>query len=102
MLKTEKFQKKCAEGISNGIERIRTHGEDADKKGWLVGIKHARFACRRIPVDTPITVRAENTFTFEGFREIRGSAHIDEKTVAEVILQVVQAEPETPERTVTS
>ena len=79
-------------GISNGLERIRTHGAGADRKGWLAGIKSARFARHRIAMDTPIVVRAENAFSFEGFREIRGNADIDGETVAEVILQVVQAE----------
>ncbi|MFH1981175.1 MAG: hypothetical protein ABIL58_04985 [Pseudomonadota bacterium] len=79
-------------GISNGLERIRTHGAAADRKGWLAGIKTARFTRHRIAVDTPIIVQAKNAFSFEGFREIRGSAEIDGETVAEVILQVVQAE----------
>ena len=79
-------------GISNGLERVRTHGAGADRKGWLAGIKTARFTRHRIAMDTPIVVRAENAFSFEGFREIRGRADIDGETVAEVILQVVQAE----------
>jgi predicted hotdog family 3-hydroxylacyl-ACP dehydratase len=83
-------------GISNGLERTRTHGAGADRKGWLVGIKTATFTRHRIPVHTPIVVRAENRFSFEGFREIQGRADIDGETVAEVILQVVQADTGMP------
>lgn len=79
-------------GISNGLERTRIHGAGSDRKGWLAGIKSARFARDRIPVGTAIDVLAENAFSFEGFREIRGCARIGAETVAEVILQVVQAD----------
>ena len=84
-------------GISNGLERIRTQGAGADRKGWLAGIKTAQFARHRIPIRTPIVVRAENVFSFEGFREIQGRADIDGETVAEVILQVVQADAGMPQ-----
>jgi predicted hotdog family 3-hydroxylacyl-ACP dehydratase len=79
-------------GISNGLERIRTHGAGADRKGWLAGIKSAWFRLPRIPVGTTIEVTAENVFSFEGFREINGTARIGKETIAEVILQVVQAD----------
>ncbi len=83
-------------GISNGLERIRMHGADADRKGWLAGIKSAWFSLPRIPVGTTIEVTAQNIFSYEGLREIKGSASIGAKTVAEVILQVVQADAAPP------
>jgi hypothetical protein len=39
-----------------------------------------------------VETRAENSFKFEGFREIEGSASIDGKLVGEVTLQVVRAD----------
>lgn len=84
-------------GISNGLERIRTHGADADTKGWLAGIKSAHFTRHRIPTHTPIVVSVENVFSFEGFREIRGRADIDGEIVADVVLQVVQADAAIPQ-----
>ncbi len=79
-------------GISNGLDRFRTNGPDADKKGWLVGIKEARFFRDAVPLGARIVTRAENRFAFEGYREIWGTARVGEEVIGEVVLQVVQAE----------
>ncbi|MBI9083728.1 MAG: hypothetical protein JEZ11_09025 [Desulfobacterales bacterium] len=79
-------------GISNGIERTRKDGPGADKKGWLVGIKQARFARSTLALGDTVEVRAENSFEFEGFREICGIAVLGDETIGEVTLQVMQAD----------
>ena len=81
-------------GISNGLERIRKHGKDSEKKGWLVGIKKSRFFVDAIPLHTRIITRAENRFKYDGFREILGTARIGKDIVCETILQVVQPDME--------
>jgi predicted hotdog family 3-hydroxylacyl-ACP dehydratase len=77
-------------GISNGLERIRKHGKDSEKKGWLVGIKRSRFFVDAIPLQTRIITRSENVFKYDGFREILGTARIGRDIICETSLQVVQ------------
>jgi predicted hotdog family 3-hydroxylacyl-ACP dehydratase len=79
-------------GISNGLERIRKHGKDSEKKGWLVGIKKSRFFVDAIPLHTKIVTRSENKFKYDGFRELLGTAQIGQDIVCETILQVVQVD----------
>ncbi|MDJ0783178.1 MAG: hypothetical protein QNJ22_14470 [Desulfosarcinaceae bacterium] len=82
-------------GICNGLERVATHGKDADRKGWLVGIKKAVLQIDRLALGTEIVAKAQNHFVFEHFREIGGTAHLDDRQVAEVVLQVVRADTQT-------
>ncbi len=79
-------------GISNSWEGIKKHGENFQRKGWLVGIKHARFFGGTLFINTQIITRAENLFKFENYREIMGTAKINSDIVAEVILQLVQSD----------
>jgi predicted hotdog family 3-hydroxylacyl-ACP dehydratase len=79
-------------GICNGIDRVATHGAGADRKGWLVGIKKANLEIERLPVGAEIIVKAKNHFVFDSFREIGGTAHMEGRQIAEVVLQVVRAE----------
>jgi predicted hotdog family 3-hydroxylacyl-ACP dehydratase len=84
-------------GLSNGLERIRKHGTDSEKKGWLVGIKKSRFFIDAIPLQTRIITRAENRFKFDSFREIVGTAEIGRNIVCETSLQVFQSDSNGPE-----
>ena len=79
-------------GISNGLERIRKHGIDSEKKGWLVRIKKSRFFIDEIPIETRIVTHTEKIFEYDGFREMKGTARIGEKIVCEASLQVFQPE----------
>jgi predicted hotdog family 3-hydroxylacyl-ACP dehydratase len=79
-------------GICNGIDRVATHGAEADRKGWLVGVKKASLELDRLPVGAEIVVKAKNHFVFDSFREIGGTAHMEGRQIAEVVLQVVRAE----------
>jgi predicted hotdog family 3-hydroxylacyl-ACP dehydratase len=79
-------------GICNGIDRMATHGAEADRKGWLVGIKKASLSIDHLPVGAEIVVKAKNHFVFDSFREIGGTAHMEGRQIAEVVLQVVRAE----------
>jgi predicted hotdog family 3-hydroxylacyl-ACP dehydratase len=79
-------------GLSNGLERLRQEGQGTETKGWLVGIKKAVFYVDALALGAVVETRAENSFKFEGFREIEGSASIGGKVVGEVTLQVVRAD----------
>jgi predicted hotdog family 3-hydroxylacyl-ACP dehydratase len=79
-------------GLSNGLDRLIQEGEGTETKGWLVGIKKAVFFVEALALGAVVETRAENSFKFEGFREIKGEASIDGEVVGEVTLQVVRAD----------
>jgi len=64
-----------------------------EAKGWLVGIKNARFFVNTIPLDSCITTRSENHLVVENYKEIAATASVGEKLVAEINLQIIQAAP---------
>lgn len=61
-------------------------------KGWLVGIKRADFYIDRIDVGTCITTRSENTLAAENYKEIAATARIEKTLIADISLQVLQAD----------
>ncbi len=79
-------------GVSNGWVRIQQRGRDSEKKGWLVGIKQARFFVDALFLNQRIITRAENHFAYENFRHIQGTARIGPDVVGEVELQVIQTD----------
>jgi len=79
-------------GINNGWVRIKKHGNDSEKKGWLVGIKQSRFFVDTLALNDRIQTCAENQFEYEGYRQILGTARIGSEIIGEVALQVIQAE----------
>ncbi len=82
-------------GIHNGLRRLKTRGAGGETRGWLVGIKKARFHVAGIAVGAAVTTTTRTTLAFEGLREITGTATIHGQPAADVVLQVVEAEPET-------
>lgn len=78
--------------VNNGYEIIRRQGPERDHRGWIVGIKSARLLVDTIAVGTPIVIHSSNQFEYENFREIHGVARIGGEVVAEVTLQLMQAE----------
>ena len=78
-------------GVCNGWDRIRTQGLDSDQMGWLVAVKRADFFIAHLPVGTTVKVRAENTLSFDKFREVTSRVYHEERLLAEVILQLYQA-----------
>jgi len=79
-------------GIKNGVDRIRTQGADADKRGWIVGIKQARFEVAEIFPGDRVTTRAWNEYQLENYFNIAGETSINSRVVAWVSLQAIQAE----------
>jgi predicted hotdog family 3-hydroxylacyl-ACP dehydratase len=78
-------------GLSNGLALVNHNGKNTNKKGWVVGIKTARFYVDSLPVGAHIVTRAVNLFKFDEFVEIKGDARIDDAIVGEVVLQVMKA-----------
>ena len=83
-------------GIKNGLDRMRTQGPEADKRGWIVGIKQARFEVDEIYPGDRVITRAWNDYQRDNYLSISGEASIGSRVVARVSLQVVQA-AEAPE-----
>jgi predicted hotdog family 3-hydroxylacyl-ACP dehydratase len=80
-----------AAGLNNGWVRIRKHGHAVDRRGWIVGLSEAALHVDRLAVGTRITVRAENRYAFEGFREVHGQVEIGGKVVAEATLMLLRS-----------
>ena len=79
-------------GICAGLARIRERGLDSDKKSWLVGIKSSRFFVESLSLNDVVITRAENSFAYEGYRQITSTANVGSKIVGEIELQAIQAE----------
>lgn len=79
--------------LNNGLELLERDGPKGDHRGWIVGIKSARFFVDRIAVGTKITIESCNQYRYENFREVHGVARIEGRIAAEVTLQLIQAEP---------
>ena len=79
-------------GICAGLARISERGLDSDKKSWLVGIKRSRFFVDFLRLNDTIITRSENSFEYEGYRQITSTATVGSKIVGEVELQAIQAE----------
>lgn len=78
-------------GVYNSWRLHKEQGPEADHRGWMVGIKIARFFVDSIPLETEIITEAQNQFEYDGYREIHGIAVIQGKTAADITLQIVQA-----------
>ena len=84
-------------GIKNGLDRLRSQGPDADKRGWLVGIKKASFEVAGLNPGDRIITRAWNAYQLEAYFNIEGEALIDSRVIARVSLQAIQAGDATEE-----
>lgn len=80
-------------GIHNGFIRDKIEGGSSGTRGWIVGIRQARFRVDALPVGAELVTRAENRMEFEGFRDICGRVERDGRTVAEIDLQLLRAAP---------
>ena len=79
-------------GINNGWMLLKRKGPGADHRGWIVGIKNAKFMVDTLAVGTSIVTTSENRFEYENFREIHGVAKVDDKVVGEVTMHLMKAQ----------
>jgi len=59
-------------------------------KGWLVGVKNARFYVQEIPVGTILIARVHNFYSFDNYSVIRGTVEASEEILAEIVLQALR------------
>ncbi len=83
-------------GIHNSLKRVEQLGQGSPTRGWLVGIKSARFHVACIAPGKTVMTTTRNAFVFENLREIKGTATIDGQPAADVVLQIVEAQEESP------
>jgi predicted hotdog family 3-hydroxylacyl-ACP dehydratase len=83
-----------AAGIHNSLKRTDPNGQGEPTRGWLVGVKSAQFHVAAIASGETVTTTTTNAFVFDNLREIRGTATIGGRPAADVVLQIVEAQPE--------
>lgn len=59
-------------------------------KGWLVGIKDARFNVAEISLGTRIVASVGNSYSFEKYSVIKGTVKAGEEILAEIVLQALR------------
>ncbi|MDL2274824.1 hypothetical protein LJC22_01705 [Desulfosarcina sp. OttesenSCG-928-G10] len=79
-------------GVNNGWKNRLKNGPTAYHVGWIVGIKSARILIGRLQIGTTVVVESRNRFEYDQLMEVHAIARIDEKTVAEVVLQLMEAD----------
>lgn len=79
-------------GVHNSLKRVEQHGQGEPTRGWLVGVKSARFHVTAIAAGQTVTTTTANAFVFDNLREIKGSATVDGQPAADVVLQIVEAQ----------
>lgn len=79
-------------GLYNGLQLHQQKSNAKGHRGWIVGVKSARFEVDTLPWGAVVTVAARNKLEFEGLREIEAIATMDEGPVAWVALQLMRAE----------
>ena len=75
-----------------GIRARQTDPGAGGGKGWLVGIKEARFSVQPIAVGSCIITWVTIEFSYENYTGIRSVATVDDRWIGDVQLQVMQSE----------
>ena len=80
-------------GVCFGWNELKKPIDQRDEaKGWLVGVRKARFLIEAIAVGACITIHTETALMVDQYKEITAAAHLGEQLIAEIHLQVLQAE----------
>jgi predicted hotdog family 3-hydroxylacyl-ACP dehydratase len=59
-------------------------------KGWLVGVKNARFNVDEIAVGAHLEVSVDNSYSFDNYSVIKGTVTSGEEILAVIILQALR------------
>jgi predicted hotdog family 3-hydroxylacyl-ACP dehydratase len=59
-------------------------------KGWLVGVKSAKFNVNEIPVGTRLTASVGNSYSFDNYSVISGTIKEGEEIMAVIVLQALR------------
>jgi predicted hotdog family 3-hydroxylacyl-ACP dehydratase len=80
-------------GVCFGWNELKKPVEQRDEaKGWLVGVKKATFFMADLAMGARITIRTETVLVVDHYKEILAKAFSEENLMAEIQLQVLQAE----------
>ena len=80
-------------GICIGWEELKKKGKNKGGKGWLAGVKEARFYRDTIPLGSQIITDVRKVFDFENYHEISGVIRVGGDLVGEVSVQIVKSVP---------
>ncbi|MCF8055959.1 MAG: hypothetical protein K9K37_04900 [Desulfocapsa sp.] len=78
-------------GVCNGLDRMKTQGNDSSNLGWLVGVKRAQFFIDYIPLGSTVVTRSQNVHNYENLREVSSVLHVDDTVIGELTLQLFKA-----------
>jgi predicted hotdog family 3-hydroxylacyl-ACP dehydratase len=70
-------------------EKLKTSRPQGEAGGWLVGIKKAHFHVDKIPLNTCITIRSENSLVVENYKEFAATVRLGQTLVGEIVLQIL-------------
>jgi predicted hotdog family 3-hydroxylacyl-ACP dehydratase len=84
-------------GIGRRWRELEEDPEAPGRKGWLVGIKTARFLAQTVGEGTVIETRSRVSFELENYLEITGAVKVDKRPLLEATLQVFWPDPENEE-----
>lgn len=59
-------------------------------KGWLVGIKDAKFNVTKISVGTRLVANVSNSYSFDNYSVIEGTVKAGEEILAIIVLQALR------------
>ena len=74
--------------VIDGIKR-KKQGKTGGR-GWLVGVKNARFHTEKIAVGTKITASVRNSYSFDNYSVVQGTVRAGEEKLAEIVLQALR------------
>jgi len=74
--------------IVEGYKR-RQRGEDG-VKGWLVGVKNARFGVETISIGTTLIIVLDSKYSFDNYGVVEGTVKAGEKILATATLQAMR------------
>jgi predicted hotdog family 3-hydroxylacyl-ACP dehydratase len=74
--------------VIDGIKR-KKQGKSGGK-GWLVGVKNAKFNITEIPVGTKLIARVRNSYSFDNYSVIEGTVYAGEENLALIVLQALR------------
>ncbi len=79
-------------GVCNGLAILKKQGRDSSVKGWLVGVKKARFFIDEfLCFGSRLTIRSENRHEFDMLREVYCEVRLNGGVIGEITLQLIQA-----------
>lgn len=81
-------------GVGCAWERLQRLGPDSEQKGWIVAVKKANLHLAVLPFGARIRAEGRNLVRYGGFQEVAAVMFMDDTCIAEVVLQLYQAQEE--------